>query len=670
MGGLTTRQLASRQLRRPAPKKGSQLQPGQMLQDRYQIMGTLGVGGFSAVYQARDMRFPTVTKLVAIKEMVNTAPDPQMREISLTLFEREANILATLDHPSIPAVYDYFTEGERSYVCMEFIRGKDLDALASEQNELFEESLVLDWAMQLSEVLYYLHSQKPQPVVFRDLKPSNIILDPTNTIHLIDFGIAKVFESAERGTTIGTEGYAPPEQYRGQAGPPGDVYAFGATIHHLLTLKDPRLEPPFSFSERPIHAYNTAVSQSFCDVVMRCLSYNTDDRYPDAIALKEALQQLSQTSQEVVYTPPPEANTPPPMTGAPDTTQLNTPAPTGVDGHAVTTITSKPPPEPKAPSETGVEPLWSFRCEDEIRSTAAVANGVVFASAYDNNLYALNASSGKFIWKFPAQDEIASSPFVHGESVFFGSADNRLYAVSQRNGQSLWFYETEGPVYSSPRVDFDHVFFGSDDGFLYAVNANNGRLAWKAQAHSPVRSSPCISTEMIYFGAEGGYVFAVDLTGKTKWQFQARRAVTSSPAISDDLVVVGSMDSTIYALDAATGWAVWRFRAKRPIISSPTIVDGVVYIGSSDGRLYALDLDSGRKLWEYETEGQIPGQPVVWEKAVYLGSTDGSIYSLETKRGQLRWRYDTESQIIGSPTIVDGVVYFGATNHQIYALPI
>ncbi|MCB0006248.1 MAG: protein kinase, partial [Anaerolineales bacterium] len=87
-----------------------------MLQDRYQIMGTLGVGGFSAVYQARDMRFPTVTKLCAVKEMVNTAPDPQMREVSISLFEREANILATLDHPSIPTVYDYFTEGERSYV--------------------------------------------------------------------------------------------------------------------------------------------------------------------------------------------------------------------------------------------------------------------------------------------------------------------------------------------------------------------------------------------------------------------------------------------------------------------------------------------------------------------------------------------------------------------------
>ena len=103
MGGLTTRQLASKRLRNPK-QQGDRLPPGEMLQNRYQIMGTLGVGGFSSVYQARDMRFPTVTKLCAVKEMVNMAADPQMRDLTISVFEREANILATLDHPSIPIV--------------------------------------------------------------------------------------------------------------------------------------------------------------------------------------------------------------------------------------------------------------------------------------------------------------------------------------------------------------------------------------------------------------------------------------------------------------------------------------------------------------------------------------------------------------------------------------
>ena len=206
-----------------------------MLQDRYRIVGILGIGGFSSVYQARDMRFPNVTKLCAVKEMVNVAPDPQIRAVAARAFEREASILATLDHPAVVGVYDYFNETDRSYLVLEFIRGKDLESLLSEQQEFFPQDKVVDWALQICDVLAYLHGQKPDPIIFRDMKPSNVMLDPHGRIRLIDFGIAKVFQSTEKNTTIGTEGYAPPEQYRGEASPAGDVCGLGATLHHLLT---------------------------------------------------------------------------------------------------------------------------------------------------------------------------------------------------------------------------------------------------------------------------------------------------------------------------------------------------------------------------------------------------------------------------------------------------
>ena len=213
MGGLTTRQL-SREQARNRNRRSGQLQPGDVLQERYRIIGTLGVGGFSSVYQARDMRFANVTKLCAIKEMINLAPDPKIREITTRTFEREASILATLDHPSVVSVHDYFSEGDRSYLVLEFIRGKDLESFLAEDTVLFDQESVLDWAIQVCDVLSYLHQHKPNPIVFRDMKPSNVMLDPHGRIRLIDFGIAKLFQSEEKNTTIGTEGYAPPEQYR------------------------------------------------------------------------------------------------------------------------------------------------------------------------------------------------------------------------------------------------------------------------------------------------------------------------------------------------------------------------------------------------------------------------------------------------------------------------
>lgn len=654
MGGLTTRQLVSKRHRLPKKNQREQLPPGKILQNRYRIVGTLGVGGFSSVYQARDMHFPSVTRLCAVKEMVHLSMDPQVREMTTKSFEREASILATLDHPAVPDIYDYFTDDNRSYLVLEFIRGHDLEALMNEQKEFFSEAQVIDWAMQICNVLEFLHDHKPQPVIFRDLKPSNIMLDPHGRIRLIDFNIAKVFQEGEKGTMIGTEGYSPPEQYRGESSPVGDIYALGATMHHLLTRQDPRMEPPFSYAERPISAVNGNVSPSLEAIVNRCLSYNTGDRFQNAAALRQALLMISRpgtgqlTFNEKMVRQTTEGN----------------------DGQFSTTSAVPVEKVEDSISSEGVTPIWQFKCEDEIRSTAVLSNNLVLVGAYDNNLYALNKSNGDFVWKYPASDGIASSPHVYGDSVFIGSADNQVYCLRVSNGRLNWQFETKGPVYSSPRADFDHVFFGSDDGHLYAVNVSTGRMAWKAPSHGAVRSSPFIGREQIYFGTEGGYVFAVDLSGQVKWQFQARRAVTSTPVIAEDMLLVGSMDSTVYALDLNSGWAIWRFRSRRPIVSSPIVDDnGVVYIGSSDGNLYALDVFTGRQVWLFETEGQINSSPALWNDAVYFGSTDGYVYSLEVKRGRLRWRFKTGDLVVSSPTVVDGVVYIGSADHHLYALP-
>ena len=653
MGRLTTRQLPGKKERK---QKGTQrigLQPGDMLQDRYRIVGSLGSGGFSSVYQARDMRFPNVTKLCAVKEMVISAPDPKIRELTIQSFEREASMLAMLDHPAIPDVSDYFTEKDRSYLILDLIRGKDLDRWLEEQHEPVDQDKCIEWAIQLCSALGHLHHQKPKPIVFRDMKPSNVMLDQHGRIRLIDFGIAKIFEGGNKGTMIGTEGYSPPEQYRGMATPAGDIYAMGATLHHLLTNQDPRLEPPFTFAERPIHTKNKTVSPNFEAIIMRCLSYDPTERYENATALKEALESL----QASLAAPVAVQSSGDGMQTAVSPINLGTPQ----QAAAPTVITTT----------NDIKPIWTFKCEDEIRSNVAIGDGKIFVSVYDNNLYALNQKTGEILWKFPTSDGVGASPCIYEDTIFIGSSDNRMYAIDVRTGRQKWHYETQGAIYSSPKVRFDHLFFGSDDGFLYALNAKHGRKAWKVNAFGPVRSSPYVADERVYIGTEGSYIYCMDLSsGKTIWQSQAKRAVTSSPTLYDDVVVVGSSDATVYALDATTGWAIWRFRARRPIISSPTVHDDIVYIGSSDGNLYALDMNSGRQLWQFETRGQVNSSPAVSQNAIYFGSTDGHVYSISTKKGELRWKFNTNSPVISSPVIdEEGIIYIGSTNHILYALP-
>ncbi len=629
------------------------LPQGAILQGRYEIIKVLGLGVMPAVYQARDLRFTNVARICALKEMTSTTPDPQVRRLAIQNFERKANILASLNHQAIPKIYDYFSEGNRSYLVLEYIEGEDLETLMGNTDEMLSPEHVLDWAIQICDVLSYLHSQNP-PIVFRDMKPSNIMLRPPGHIVLIDFGIARVFESGQKGTMIGTEGYSPPEQYRGTANPTGDIYALGATLHHLLTRRDPRLEPPFTFHEEPARLLNTAVSEQLDAVIMRALDYEPERRFASAAEMKAALNQCL-TSKGAERGSARVAGR-----GA----TAKQPVRRETTEPRVTTVKT-------APSDTGILPIWEFECEDEVRSSPVVAGGIVYAGAYDNNLYALDAHSGKFRWKYPTEGGIASTPFVWKDRVLIGSEDRLLYAVSSSTGHILWSCPTEGRIRSSARVEFEHVFFGSDDYHLYAVNAHSGRIVWKFEALGPIRSTPIVGGEIVYVGCEDNHLYALDLqTGNQKWKFRANRGITSSPTLHDGLVIFGCSDWNVYALDERSGWTIWRARTNQAVISSPHVADGVVYVGSADGYLYALDASSGRQIWKFDAGSQIVSTPAINVGVVYFGTVGGDVVSVNIKSSKERWRFTTRGPVTSSPFVYEELVCIGSTDHKIYALPV
>jgi len=425
----------------------NQLQSGSTLVNRYHIQEVIGVGGMGSVYRARDLHFPNVVKLVAVKEMINLAPDPLVRQTIIQNFEREANLLATLNHPSIPRIYDYLSQDNRSYLILEFIHGKDLEAVITDSNGFLPEDQLISWAVQLCDVLEYLHGHKPDPIIFRDMKPSNVMINHNGDVVLVDFGIAKTFQSGQKGTMIGTEGYSPPEQYRGEATQFADLYSLGATLHHALTRRDPRLEPPFSFAERPIRRINPNISSELEAVVNTALQYNPSERFSNITAMKDALMGVARK--------------------------------TGV----LSKITSALPVSSKS---GGIKPLWLFKCEDEIRSTPILYQGSLFIGCYDNNLYSVNAADGQFQWRYAAEGGIVSRPALYDNNIYFGSEDKRLHVVSARTGKLVWTYYTEGKVRSSPRVAEGHIFFGSDDNDLHAVNINSGRAVWKFSTDAEV----------------------------------------------------------------------------------------------------------------------------------------------------------------------------------------
>jgi serine/threonine-protein kinase len=283
----------------PVSEKKSKLTllpEGTVLANRYEIVKKIGGGGMGAVYLAKDRNLGGALR--AVKEMIQSYVEEEKQEKAVNDFRREALLLSSLEHPSIPTIYDYFHDDKegRFYLVMKYIAGSDLAAkLRSSAEGRIEEKTVVQWAIQITDVLDYLHNHQP-PVIYRDLKPSNIMIDSnTGKVMLIDFGIARWVRREEKGVTaVGTMGYAPPELFSGQAEPRSDIYSLGATMFHLLTGADPQNNPLliFDFTKNPRpRQINPTLSDQIEQIIMRAVEYKPEKRFSSAREMHEALIQ-------------------------------------------------------------------------------------------------------------------------------------------------------------------------------------------------------------------------------------------------------------------------------------------------------------------------------------------------------------------------------------------
>jgi eukaryotic-like serine/threonine-protein kinase len=281
--------------KKPKQAPTHQLEPGTLLLDRYLIVQRVGGGGMGSVYQAKDKRL--ADRLCAVKEMIELFADQSQRTKAVEDFKREAEVLAQLDHPSIPTVFDYFIEGGRYYLVMRWIGGGDLAEQMRLRGGVVDETAVTKWAIQICDVLHYIHTQKP-PIIYRDLKPANLMLDDKSSrVMLVDFGIARIVRPTEKGVTaIGTMGYAPPELFAGKVEPRSDIYSLGATMFHMLTGSDPQDNPLliFDFSKNPRpRQINPNVSAEMENILMRSVAHKPEDRHASALEFMRTLEEHS-----------------------------------------------------------------------------------------------------------------------------------------------------------------------------------------------------------------------------------------------------------------------------------------------------------------------------------------------------------------------------------------
>ena len=268
------------------------LEIGSLVDGKYKILNKIGQGGMSVVYLAMNER---ANKQWAIKEVRKDGV--QNFEVVKQGLIAETKMLKKLSHPNLPSIIDVIDGDGTFLIVMDYIEGRHLESVAKEYGAQSQED-VIEWAKQLCDVLSYLHSRKP-PIIYRDMKPSNVMLKPDGKVMLIDFGTAREFKenSVADTTCLGTQGYAAPEQYggHGQTDARTDIYCLGATLYHLLTGHNPS-EPPYEMY--PIRYWNPELSSGLEEIILKCTQKNPDDRYQNCGGLLYALEHYNELDIE------------------------------------------------------------------------------------------------------------------------------------------------------------------------------------------------------------------------------------------------------------------------------------------------------------------------------------------------------------------------------------
>ena len=615
------------------PPEGA-LGPGAKLRGgRYTIDAFLAKGGQGAVYRAHDAH---LQRPCALKELLD--PDrPSERATRIAAFQREAGTLASLHHPRIVDVWDFFEEGGRYYLVMEFLEGGDLNGL----DLPLSEPRALDIAVAIAEALAHLHQRG---IVYRDLKPANVMFREDGGVVLADFGIARAFTDPTKHDThvMGTPGYLPPEQLAGRSRPASDVYSAAATLHQLLTGKPPDSWP---LGERdlvakipPILEVDPGVTGDLARLMDACLAHDAAARPQDGAALVAALEEVRDRWRHALCS----------------CGRQNAP------GTRTCGACRRPLQRPRARSAAAPGPFawrvrppfvqaWRTPLGAAVRGSVLLVEGRLEIATESGHLHEVDLD-GRLVRSTALGAASRSTVVAHERGRLVGT--RRGLATS--NG---WLYRG-AEVFAPPLPGPDGVVLLTYAGELMALDWS-GRPQWRQQLRGegihpvvPVGDDLLAATKL-------GVLRRVSRTGDVRWEADLGVTVRAHPVPTADAIVVVDERGRLRLLDPETGGQ----RAQRTVLdgadASPGYdASGWVLAGRS-GAVVRLDrhLDEA---WRQDFGAGFVAPPVLAGPWAILADLGGSLRILRSSDGQVEARFDLDATWVSAP-VADGNALFAVT---------
>jgi len=352
-----------------------------------------------------------------------------------------------------------------------------------------------------------------------------------------------------------------------------------------------------------------------------------------------------------------------------------------------------------------LQSLWRFKTGDQVKSSPAIAQGRVFVGSSDENVYALDLSTGQKVWSYKTGGSVEAAPCILESRVFVGSSDNFLYALDAQTGELKWKYETGGQILGaanwtrSPDGQKTWILVGSYDNKVHCVDAQTGQPVWTYETGNYVNGSPAVADGKCVFGGCDAIIHVVALADGTKTtEIDSGSYIAASAAFVDGQVYVGNYENVFLRADlkengtsllpvkdkegqghdgpgthgqeaqATTGQVVWKYaQSDAPFFSSPAVGERVVVLGGRDNHVHCVRRDNGEKVWTFKTQGEVNSSPAICGDKVVVGSDDGRLYLLALADGKQLWSYEMGQPVVSSPAVARGIVVVGCDDGYVYA---